>query len=532
MVKVPNRPFGALKDRSHSADVTHQKGPPATARGVSWGRCGGTENVTNQPAHDARPSSLHRRLTVAMANASDRARLADLLTGDLGSLGAGARSPLLRSEDLWLAAYGFAAERQVERDAVRSQLDAVVARTMHDCDTARHQMDHLTGWVRTLRDGAEWATELQDGLPDHLAAVEAARDALDARRAEQRTSQQDLERVLEQRSAAAAAIEEADRELAELAGSGMDESGLRRELEAAGQAVRAAQAAHSAAMANLEALQIEATGLQVRRVAAQPVPVALPSPITAGESAEIADVRDALAAFHSVMIDGEVDRTADALASAWADLHADMAQLGGGDGAPPQAELEAAAKRARAASEALAALDAEASANALTPEARAELDAAHNAVLEAEDQTGGRFGGGGARRRLEQAQEAERELLDKYGFGGYLDVVLTGGRAAAANPVRSAADRELYEAKVALETLEPALDNRAELEHLALERTRLLEQITELLGVDPGDNVIDLLRHHRPVARALQAPLAEALAAVGLRPVGISLDEAAIRFLF
>ena len=69
--------------------------------------------MTNQPAHDARPSSLHRRLTVALANASDRARLAELLAGDLGSLGAGAQSPLVRSEDLWLAADGFAAEREV-----------------------------------------------------------------------------------------------------------------------------------------------------------------------------------------------------------------------------------------------------------------------------------------------------------------------------------------------------------------------------------------------------------------------------------
>ena len=143
--------------------MTHQKGPPATARGVSWGRCGGTDNVTNQPAPDARPSSLHRRLTVALANASDRARLAELLAGDLELDRHGPGSPLLRSEDLWLAADGFARERAGDRDAVRSRLDAVAARTMHDCDTARHQLEHLTGRVRTLREGAEWATELHDG---------------------------------------------------------------------------------------------------------------------------------------------------------------------------------------------------------------------------------------------------------------------------------------------------------------------------------------------------------------------------------
>jgi hypothetical protein len=486
--------------------------------------------VTNQPAHDARPNSLHRRLTVALADASDRARLAELLAGDLWAFQPGDQSPLLRSEDLWLAAREFAAERAVERNALRSRLDAVVARAMHDCDTARHQMNHLTGWVRTLREGAEWATELHHGLPEHLSGVEAARDALDARRAEQRAAQHDLERVLEQRSAAAVAIEEADRELAELAGSGMDESGLRRELEAAGQAVRTAEEIHSAAMANLEALQIEATGLQVRREAAQPTPVAGGS-VGSAEMDAVADVRDALAAIQSVMIDGEFDRNADALAAAWTDLHADLDLLGGPQDSAGQHELEAARARFQMATAALAELDAQASVTVLTPEQRAELDAAHAAVLEAEEGVGGRFGGGAARRRLDAAQAAERALLDAHGFGGYLDVVLTGGRAGAANPARPAAEREHLQARAALEALQPAGYTAADREHLLAERDRLLQQITDLLGVDPGDDVLRLLRLHRPVARALQTPLAEALAAVGVHPVGVSLDEAAAEFL-
>jgi hypothetical protein len=531
MVRVANRPFGALKDLSFSVDMTHQKGPPATARGVSWGRCDGTDNVTNQPAHDARPSSLHRRLTVALANASDRARLAELLAGDLSSIGTDADSPLLRSEDLWQAADGVAVDHAGDRDAVRARLDAVVARTMHDCDTARHQLEHLNGRVRTLRDGAEWAIELHEGLPDHLGAVEAARDALDARRAEQRAAQQDLERVLEQRAAAAAAIEQADSELAELVGSGMDESALRRELEAAGQAVRDAQQAHSAAQAKLERLQIEATGLQVRREAASPVPVARSIDRADPGLEAIADVRDALAAMQSVMIDGEVDRTAEALAAAWIDLHADLEQLGDHDGGPSVVDLDQARARLATAVAAIAELDAEASAGALTPEQRAELDAAHTAVLEAEENVGGRWGGASARRQLEHAQAAERALLDQYGFGGYLDVVLTGGRASAVNPARDGAERELYEAKLALDALERAGQTAPEIDHLRAERDRLLEQITDLLGVDPGDAVVPLLRAHRPVARALRAPLEEAMAAVGVRPVGISLDDAAMAFL-
>ena len=485
--------------------------------------------MTNQPAHDTRPSGLHRRLTVALANASDRARLAELLAGDLRSIGAAGHSPLLRSEDLWLAADGFAQERAAERDAIRSQLDAAVARTMHDCDTARHQLEHLNGRVRTLREGAEWAKQLNDGLPEHLAAVEAARQALDARCAEQRAVQQALERVLEQRSAAAAAIEEADSELAELSGSGMDESALRRELESAGQAVRNAEEIHAAALTRLESLQIEATGLQVRREELGPAPV--PAGVADADQAAIEDVRDALAAIQSVMIDGEVDRTAEALAAAWSDLHADLEQLGQHDGGPTAAEIDAARQRVVAAAAALAELDAEASASALTPDQRAELDAAHAAVLEAEEHVGGRWGGGGARRQLEQAQAAERELLDRHGFGGYLDVVLSGGRSAVSNPARPAVERELYDAKLALDALDISSGHAPEIDHLVAERARLLDQITDLLGVDPGDAVLPLLRTHRPVAQAMRAPLVDALAAVGVHPVGMSLDDAASNFL-
>ena len=401
---------------------------------------------------------------------------------------------------------------------------------MHDCDTARHQLEHLNGRVRALREGAVWATELHAGLPEHVAAVEAAREALDARCAEQRAVQQDLERVLEQRSAAAAAIEEADSELAELAGSGMDESALRRELESAGQAVRTAEEVHAAALAHLESLQIEATGLQVRREELGPAPVAVGT-VADADQAAIEDLRDALAAIQFVMIDGEVDRTAEALAAAWADLHADLEQLGQHDDGPTELELDSARQRVATAAAALAELDAEASASAITPDERAELDAAHTAVLEAEEQVGGRWGGGAARRQLEQAQAAERELLDRHGFGGYLDVVLSGGRSAVSNPARPAIERELYDAKVALGALESVGRNAPEIDHLLAERTRLLEQITDLLGVDPGDAVLPLLRTHRPVAQALRAPLVAAMAAVGLHPVGVSLDEAASEFL-
>ena len=110
-------------------------------------------------------------------------------------------------------------------------------------------------------------------------------------------------------------------------------------------------------------------------------------------------------------------------------------------------------------------------------------------------------------------------------------MVLTGGRAAATDPNRPIIEREHFEAALALEALERAGHTSPELEHLRSERTRLLGHITRVLGVDPGHEVVPLLRSHRPVSNALQAPLADALDAVGVHPAGTSLEEAAVAFL-
>lgn len=530
MVGRPAGPTLWLKDESRPADMTRRRDRQPRRDECRGARCGGTGDVTNQPAPDARPSSLHRRLTVALASPADRARLAEVIAGDLGAIGVDGSSPLVRSEDVWLAADGFAQARAADRTALRTRLDAVAARAMHDCDTARHQLEHLLGWRRTLLEGVDWATLLQADLPEHLGAVAAARDALDERRIEQRAAQQDLARVLEQRSAAGVAIEEADRELTEMSGTGMDESALRRELEAAGQAVQDAQQVQDTALARLGELQIEATGLEVRREAAQPTD-AVTVVRDGAEVTAITAVRDALGNLQSVMIDGEVDPRAVALADAWAELSDDLAQLGGPLEGPSDAELEEVRRRVDAAVGKLAELDAATAASALTPDQRAALDAAHAAMLTADERTGRRRGAAAAQKKLEQAQAAERALLDQHGFGGYLDVVLTGGRAAAAHPTRTIAEREHFEATLALEALERAGRVSPDLTYLRSERARLLEHVTELLGVDPGNEVLPLLRSHRPVSRELQAPLVSAFAGVGLHPLGVSLEAAAIAFL-
>jgi hypothetical protein len=482
--------------------------------------------VTNDRPHDARPSSLHRRLTVALATAADRARLADALAGDPEAVGG---TPIVVGADhLRRAAEGYAQERAEDRRALRARLDAVAARTMHDCDTARHQLEHLQGWQRTLHEGAAWATDLHADLARHLDAVEAARAVLDERRAEQRDAQHDLDRVLEQRTAAAAAIEEADRELAEVSGTGLDESELRRELEAAGRSVREAEAAHAAARRRLDDLQLEATGLQLRREASG-------SPAERWDATHqpgIARVRAALAALRAETVPDEVDPDALELVQAWRDLHADLREVGGPLQGVTEQEIDAARRRLAAASAALAALDAEASASTLTPQERAALDAAHTEVLAAEEQLMGRRRvTGGARKRLEAAHATERALLDQHGFAGYLDVVLSGGRAGAAHPERPAAEREHFEATLALEALERGAITSPALQHLHSERARLLAMVHDLLGVDPGDDVEGLLLAHAPAPRSARAALAAALRAVDVHPVGTSLEAAASAFL-
>ncbi len=84
---------------------------------------------------------------------------------------------------------------------------------------------------------------------------------------------------------------------------------------------------------------------------------------------------------------------------------------------------------------------------------------------------------------------------------------------------------------VALEALEKAERINPDLAYLRSERARLLQHVEKLLLVDPADQVVPLLASHRPAPDALRTELAEAVAAVGPRPLGCSLEAAAEAFL-
>src|SRR5687768_15871311 len=107
------------------------------------------------PAPDARPSSLHRRLTVALAAASDRSRLADALTGALAECSAGATP--LRAADLLEAAGAFAAVRASDRAELRTRLEAAAGRAEQDRVAAEEAVDALIARQAALHDDATWA---------------------------------------------------------------------------------------------------------------------------------------------------------------------------------------------------------------------------------------------------------------------------------------------------------------------------------------------------------------------------------------
>jgi hypothetical protein len=194
---------------------------------------------------------------------------------------------------------------------------------------------------------------------------------------------------------------------------------------------------------------------------------------------------------------------------------------------PTAADLAAVeARAARAASE----LERQAAAP-LSHAERATLEAAHDIVLRAEERVDRRIGAGAARRRLEQAREAERALLDHHGFASHLQVVLSGGRASVDSTARLVAERALLTATAEREALLAALEVSPEVEYLQTHRARLEAHAIDVLGIDPGQDVVALLRAHPRMPLSIVEGLRDALRNVGIVPVGVGLADAAQQWL-
>jgi hypothetical protein len=467
---------------------------------------------------------------VAHVPTGDQARVRRSLVVAAGSvIDLSGQAVALEPGEVSAIAAGLAAERAAERRAELGRAESELRRALEACDEAGVQRDAAAARMSFLLDTAAWCDEVDHRADDLARAVHAAAEVFDARRAEHREARERLERVLEQRAAAAAAIEVADRELAELDGAGLDETGVRRELEAANRRLQEAAEAEEAARATLEALESRRVALVAEAESA------VEARGRAGSALEVAPiddapVRDALQAFEanatfagSASIGRQLLRS---MAAVDAELATALAEL---PPPPPAAVLDAARSEVAAAEAALAELDVAATSGGLTPEQRAEIDALHEAVLDAEDKASQGFGRAAARRRLEQLRAEEQAVLERHGYGSHLEVVLSGGRPGGGN--RLAVEQRLQSARDRLASLEAQATGTVDVVALRAEHDRLRAEGTELLGVDPADRLEVLLEQHPDVPQPIVTALADALRAVGVAPVGISLDDAARAWL-
>jgi hypothetical protein len=486
---------------------------------------------TNSPPH-LRLRSLHERLTVALSTSAERSALVQLVGEAPGDAIRAVAAVVMNSADLRTAAAGFSQRRAADRANRQAASAAGVAAAREQHETASRELVVVSSRQRVLLDGAVWVEQAEATVRSDQGALHEAEALLEIRRREHAAADLQMAQILQQRQALEEAINHADRHREDANEPGMNERGLRRELEAAGRAVHEATVAHEEAKGRLADRQAVAIGARAVLVLAPPVVAPTPDHAERTEDPALAAVVNALVALRSVSAGFEdVDPHATALAEAWGNLEADLAELPAADLAPSEAELATARARVAAVEAEFGEIERAARANTLSAADRAALDAAHRALLEAEDGVGRRWGAAARGTRVTEARAAEQALLAHHGFPAYIDVVMSGGRSRVFDPRHAGLDRERQSAAAALGALVVAAEGSPERQHLASERQRLHAMVVELLGVDPRDRVPELLKAHRQVPRSLQVDLTEALAEAGIRPAGIDLESAATAYV-
>jgi DNA repair exonuclease SbcCD ATPase subunit len=171
----------------------------------------------------------------------------------------------------------------------------------------------------------------------------------------------------------------------------------------------------------------------------------------------------------------------------------------------------------------------------LDGDVRHQIEAAHEAVLAAEDRADRRIGGGAWRKKLVELRATEEALLVSHGLSSFSDYLLTSstnGRPDPAGELRfSVAKAAVAEAERALAHVEagdgpdPVL---AEIEDQQAARHR--EALT-LLGGDPDGDIVEALRARKVPRPGLESQLAEALRTVGIAPARGTVADAATAWL-
>ncbi|MFN8017919.1 MAG: hypothetical protein U0P45_07325 [Acidimicrobiales bacterium] len=212
-----------------------------------------------------------------------------------------------------------------------------------------------------------------------------------------------------------------------------------------------------------------------------------------------------------------------ALADTWRDLHQQIAALDAGV-SPEELEAE---QRVAEARQAVIEAEIEYNQPVLTPEQISRVEAAHAAVLEAQDRSEGRFGGSRQRKKLDDARNEERRVLERLGFSTYADYMMSSssrGVGPANRVVLDTARAHLKAAEDHLASLPGAADRARRRVELLQRRDAVAPRVAALLGHEPtGPEAEDELRSLREPVAPNEAAMAEL--AGHLRGVGVAVGE-------
>lgn len=478
---------------------------------------------------------LHRRLTVLPATPSDRAALTEQLARLLVRAQSDAPtspSMALGPSDLAAASREAAFRRVEDHERLRGELAAKLRRARELQAVTANRRDEAAARARRMSAHLEDCDGLLERAGELTNAAEEARRSLDARRADIEAAHGKLVLVEEQRDAAGQMIDDAARQLRDLETSELDETTLRRELEKANHALQDAELAHGEAGDALRALEQAAAG----RAAMRDHILYERAELVARIEAPMADggpLRDALGAFDNETRVGEPDLVARELAREWIEVDGELDRIESALPDPPSPdELAAAERRLSQIEQTIADLESAGRRSQLVPDARDEIEAAHEAVLEAEEYADQSGSHDDDLARLHQAREVEHAVLRRHGYETYLDVILAGPRPegdAQADLLDALRARRVAEDTVA--SLRAATEPPAIVTTLRTRRDRIYREAADLLGCDPGLNVAELLYAHPVVPPNRTRGLASVLANYDILPAGVAVREAAVSWL-
>jgi hypothetical protein len=479
-------------------------------------------------------SSLHPRLTVLQATASERAGLAERLARLLVRAAEDAPtspSVAVGHEDFERAARDAGVRRVEDHERVRGELSAKLRRARELQAVTANRRDEAAARTRRMTAHLEDCDSLLERAGELTNAAEEARRNLDARRDDMQSASGKLSLVEEQRVAAAQMIADAQDQLRDLEASELDEPTLRRDLEAARNELAAAEESQGEATDALRAIEQAA----VSRAATRDHVLYERANLVARVEAPMIDtepLRVALDEFDADIDAGEPDLVARELAREWLEVDGELARIEDALPSPPSdEELADAERRLDQIEQTIVEIEAAGRQGELVPGARAEIEAAHEAVLAAEeavDQANDRD----ATEQLSRAREAERAVLQRHGYETYLDLIMSGPEPDGDSQAELLdALRARRVAEDTLAALQAAAEPPAILTALRVRRDRIYREAADILGCDPGVNVAELLYAHPVVPPARTRALASVLASYGATPVGVSVREAAVSWL-